>query len=159
MVPQDPGSRAAGWPANGCSGDRSSRWIRLTVLPYEAIDPDAVRNAYTPTVRRRVVVDLQETPAVPPFDPQGDPRLGYFIGGGLLIFLGWGMGVIANLLLHEYSPVGGFTFLGLYFARTLGVYSCAVLGFGLFTGAFGVVLLGLGRASPKGPIVLPGVGS
>jgi hypothetical protein len=103
------------------------------------------------------VVDLQETPAVPPFDPKGDARLGYFIAGSLLIALGWGLGVALNLVLHLTAPVGGHTLLGVYFGPTFGAYSEAVFGLGVFAGSLGVVLLGLGEGSPKGPIVLPGV--
>ncbi len=102
------------------------------------------------------MVDIQETPAVPPFDPQGDERRGYFIAGGLLIFLGWGLGVVANALLHYLAPKGGMRFFGVYFAPALGSYAWATLAFGLGTGAMGIVLLLVGRSAPKGAIVLPG---
>lgn len=102
------------------------------------------------------MVDLQESPAVPPFDPKGDVRLGYFIAGGTLIALGWGVGVLANVLLHRWAPAGGFHILHAYFGPALGPYAWAVVGFGLFTGAVGVVLVALGRTAPKGPFVLPG---
>jgi hypothetical protein len=102
------------------------------------------------------VLDLQEAPAVPPFDPQGDERAGLFGAGGLLIFLGWGLGVVVNLVVHHWAPAGGERILGVYFGPALGVYAEATLAFGLVTGAIGVVLVGLARASPKGPVVLPG---
>jgi len=102
------------------------------------------------------VVDLQETPAVPPFDPRGDERRGYFIAGGLLVFLGWGLGVVANALLHLLAGNGGMRIAGVYFGPTLGPYAWATLGLGLATGVMGVVMILLARVSPKGAIVLPG---
>jgi hypothetical protein len=104
-----------------------------------------------------IVVDLQETPAVPPTDPGGDERIGYLIAGGLLVLLGWGFGVVANLLLHEWAGPGGMPLVWLRITSTLGPYAWAVFGFGLVTGAVGVGLLMVGRAAPKGPFVLPGV--
>jgi hypothetical protein len=102
------------------------------------------------------VVDVHETPAVPPEVPGGDERAGYFLGGALLIFLGWGMGVFVNFLLHLMAGTSGMTLGGVRITSTLGPYAWALVGFGLFTGALGVVLIALGRASPKGPVILPG---
>jgi len=103
------------------------------------------------------VVDLQETPAVPPTDPGGDERIGYLAAGGLLIALGWGLGVVANLLLHAAAGSGGLSLGGIRITATLGSYAWAVLGFGIGTGAVGVGLVLVGRSTPKGPFVLPGV--
>lgn len=102
------------------------------------------------------MVDIHETPAVPPFDPGGDERLGYFIAGTLLVLLGWVGGVVANLALHALAGSGGMTVGWIRITSTLGAYAWAVFGLGLFAGAVGVVLLALGRASPKGRVVLPG---
>ena len=102
------------------------------------------------------MVDVHETPAVPPFDPGGDERIGYFIAGALLILLGWVGGVAANLVLHAMAGSGGMSVGWIRITSTLGAYAWAVFGFGLFAGAVGVVLLALGRNSPKGPLVLPG---
>lgn len=102
------------------------------------------------------VVDIQETPAVPPMDPGGDERAGYYVAGGLLLFLGWGLGVVANVLLHLMAGSAGMAVGWVRISSTLGDYAWAVLGFGLFTGAVGAVLIALARASPKAPVVLPG---
>ncbi len=102
------------------------------------------------------MVDVHETPAVPPMDPGGDERLGYYLGGGLLLFLGWGLGVAANLLLHAAAGAAGMTVGGVRLTSTLGSYAWAILAFGVFTGAVGVVLVALATRSARGPIVLPG---
>jgi hypothetical protein len=102
------------------------------------------------------VVDIQETPAVPPMDPGGDPRVGYLLAGSILVAVGWGLAVMVNLLLHYMAGSAGMTVAGHEFTSSLGAYAWATFAFGLFTGGFGVVLVALGRASPKGPLVLPG---
>ena len=93
---------------------------------------------------------------MPPMDPGGDERLGYFVAGGLLVALGWGLGVVVNVLVHLMAGRQGQEFGWVHLTSTLGTYAWAVVGFGIFTGAVGVVLLGLGARSPKGPFVLPG---
>ena len=103
------------------------------------------------------MVDVQETPAVPPTDFGGDERAGCFLAGGTLILLGWGLGVFANLALHLWAPAGGLTVAGIWFGHTIGTYAWAALGFGLVTGAIGVGLLFVAQATPKGRLVLPGV--
>ncbi|MGP8077901.1 MAG: hypothetical protein ACLQD8_06800 [Thermoplasmata archaeon] len=102
------------------------------------------------------MTDPQETPAVPPFDPKGDERLGYFLAGGILIFAGWGVGVALNAVLHALAPTGGLTVLGLRVGTAWGPEGWAVAALGAFTGLMGAVLVALGRASPRGPVVLPG---
>lgn len=94
---------------------------------------------------------------MPPFDPGGDERLGYFVAGGLLIAVGWGVAVGLNVALHALAgaaaPIGWF---GLRVGRAWGSEGEAVAIFGALTGAFGAVLVVLGRGSPRGPAVLPG---
>lgn len=102
------------------------------------------------------MVDIQETPAVPPMDPGGDERVGYFLAGAILVALGWGFAVLLNLWLHYMAGSGALSFGGHTITSTLGSYAWATLGFGIFVGAFGVVLIALGRTYPKGPLVLPG---
>ena len=102
------------------------------------------------------MVDLQETPAVPEMETGGDDRLGFQIAGGLLIFLGWVLGVGVNLWVHRTAPSTGSVIGWVRVYPTLGPYAWAVFAFGLFTGVVGVVMIALGRASSRGPIVLPG---
>lgn len=83
-------------------------------------------------------------------------RLGYFAAGGTLIAVGWGLGVIGNGVAHLEAPSGGFRFYSWTIGRSMGPYAWALLGLGLLVGAFGLVLLLLGRGSPKGAFVLPG---
>jgi hypothetical protein len=93
---------------------------------------------------------------VPPMDMGGDERAGYFMAGGTMIFLGWGLGVLVNLALHMYAPASGFTVAGIWFGHAIGTYAWAALGFGAMTGALGIGLLFLAQATPKGRLVLPG---
>lgn len=103
------------------------------------------------------MVDLQETPAVPPTDYGGDEREGYFLAGGTMLFIGWGLGVVVNLALHLLAPSHGYYVAGIWFGTTPGAYAWATVGLGLVTGLTGIGLLLVGRAAPKGHLVLPGV--
>lgn len=102
------------------------------------------------------MVDVQETPAVPPQDYGGDERAGYFLSGATMIVLGWGLGCLVNLGLHWMAPTGGLTVAGIWFGKTVGTYAWAAFGFGIVTGLVGVGLLFVGQATPKGRLVLPG---
>jgi hypothetical protein len=100
------------------------------------------------------VTELESSPPVPPWDPGGDERWGYLIAGGLLLVLGWGLGVAANVVLHLAHPSPVLD--GVRIGRTLGPYAWGLLGLGLFTGAIGAVLVGYARRSRRGPLILPG---
>jgi hypothetical protein len=102
------------------------------------------------------VTDLQEEPATPPEPTGGDERIGYQVAGGVLVFLGWGLGVVVNLFLHWYARNGAFTIWGVHFGGTMGEYAWGVFGFGVLAGALGIALLLLARQTPRGPFVLPG---
>jgi len=132
------------------------RWVPGDTPPGDARHRGR-RNPYRARDGPGDVVDTQEVPAVPPFDPQGDERAGYFLAGGLLIAAGWGLALIVNVLLHATAPAGGVHALdGLRVGRGWGPQGLAVALFGAFTGAFGVVLVAFGFGAPKGPLVLPG---
>lgn len=103
------------------------------------------------------MVDLQETPATPPEDFGSDPRLGWQIGGGLFLFLGWGVAVVINALAHAIAPPGGMRlWWNVWIGPHMGGFAWITLGIGLFTGSLGVVFLYLAHTSAPGPIVLPG---
>lgn len=93
---------------------------------------------------------------MPPMDTGGDERAGYFLAGGTMIFLGWGLGVLLNLALHMAAPASGLRIAGIFFGHSVGTYAWAAVGFGILTGAIGVGLLFVGQATPKGRLVLPG---
>lgn len=103
------------------------------------------------------MVDLQESPAVPPSDEGGDERVGYLLAGSILIVLGWVVAVAVNLLLHLLAGTGGMNVGWMRITSDLGPYAWAVFAFGLVTGAVGLGTVVEGRAAPKGPFVLPGV--
>lgn len=102
------------------------------------------------------MVDLQETPAVPPFDSGGDERAGWWVAGGLLLIVGWGGGVLANVLLHLLAPSGGLALGSVRITDHLGSFAWLTLGIGVFTGAIGAGLLWLAYRSAPGPLRLPG---
>ncbi len=102
------------------------------------------------------MVDLQETPATPPFDSKGDERIGYFVAGGTLLVLGWGLGVVVNLLLHWEARMGPFQVWTVHFGPTLGAYAWAVFALGLASGAVGAAFLAIARSAPRGAFALPG---
>jgi hypothetical protein len=102
------------------------------------------------------VTDLNEMPAVPPVDAGGDERAGMIAAGGVLIVLGWGLGVLANLYLHWSAPAGGSTWGGITVPHALGALAWATLVIGLGTGAIGFAMAWLARSEAKAPLVLPG---
>jgi hypothetical protein len=85
-----------------------------------------------------------------------DERYGYFLAGGLLLALGWGLMIVANLVLHLTAPTGGVAVGPVHVYRDFGPYAWASVLLGLGVGALGAVLVAFGRSSPTGKFVLPG---
>ncbi|MEM0129188.1 MAG: hypothetical protein QXG65_03375 [Thermoplasmata archaeon] len=102
------------------------------------------------------MVDVHETPPTPPVDEGADARFGMMAAGLLLLVLGAGFGVIANLLVHRLAPASGMPILWVRVGPSLGPYAWAVLGLGLFATVIGGVLVGIARGMPRGRFVLPG---
>ncbi|HEV2166780.1 MAG TPA: hypothetical protein VGS23_07410 [Thermoplasmata archaeon] len=102
------------------------------------------------------MVDDSETPAVSPEPVGGDERLGLRIAGSLLLLVGLGFGILANLYLHATAGATGTSFGPWTISSSLGPYAWATFGFGLFASAIGLGLWWISRGSPKGPIALPG---
>jgi hypothetical protein len=105
---------------------------------------------------RRTVTDLNEAPAVPPEDRGGDERIGYRAGGILLVVVGWGFGIVLNLLVHWTAPTTGRLVGPWHVYPTFGVYALGALGLGVVAGVVGVFMLWLGQRSARGKFVLPG---
>lgn len=101
-------------------------------------------------------VDVHETPAVPPEDSGGDERAGMIAAGGVLVTLGWVLGVVANVFVHLAAPSGGFVLGPVVVGHAFGGYAWMTLIIGALTGALGVAVAWSGRASAAGPLVLPG---
>jgi hypothetical protein len=102
------------------------------------------------------VVDLAETPAVPPEDPGGDERIGLTIAGALFLLLGFGIGVIANLYVHDTASASGTPFGPWTITPALGPYAWATLAGGVIVGVLGILFLWLARFEARGPLKLPG---
>jgi hypothetical protein len=102
------------------------------------------------------VVDIHETPPVPPEDAGGDERIGWWITGALCILFGWVGAVAANLLAHLEAPSGGWNLGPWWIGPAMGPYAWTTLGFGVAIGAFGVVMFHLASQAHRGPFVLPG---
>ncbi|MFZ0830992.1 MAG: hypothetical protein WCB18_05885 [Thermoplasmata archaeon] len=102
------------------------------------------------------MTDLSERPAVPPEDRGGDERIGYRAGGILLIVVGWGLGVVVNVVLHRMAPSTGEIVGPWHIYPALGVYALGLVGLGAIAGIVGVFMLWLALRSPPGKLVLPG---
>ena len=102
------------------------------------------------------MVDVHETPAVPAWDSGGDARVGWYIAGGLLILLGWGVAVLANVVAHARAPASGMAIGPWHVYAQYGLLAEVTLGIGLFTGLIGAGLVWLAYRTPPGPLRLPG---
>jgi hypothetical protein len=102
------------------------------------------------------VTDLQETPAVEPEEEGGNERAGLRVAGALAVFVGWGLGVFLNVLLHVSAHAGGRLVGWVRIYPTLGPYAWGVLLLGAFTGIFGVAMIWVSHDAKAGPLHLPG---
>lgn len=102
------------------------------------------------------MTDPSELPAVPPEDRGGDERIGYRAGGALLVVLGWGIGIVVNVLLHRLAPAGGEAIGPWRIYPALGPYALGLVGLGALAGVVGVFMIWLAQRSPRGKFVLPG---
>lgn len=102
------------------------------------------------------MVDLRETPAVPPMDTGGDDRLGFRVAGAVLVVLGWGIADLLNVLLHRAAPTAGLAVGPYTVFPAFGLLGEITFVVGLFTGLIGVGLLWVAESAPRGPLVVPG---
>src|SRR4029077_2300790 len=96
------------------------------------------------------VSDLSESPAVPPIETGGGERLGYFLGGGTLIALGWGVGIGLNWGLHRIAPATGMALGPLRIFASFGPFAWALAVVWLVSGGVGVHLVWPPRPPRKG---------
>ncbi|MCI4347823.1 MAG: hypothetical protein L3J97_04295, partial [Thermoplasmata archaeon] len=83
-------------------------------------------------------------------------RIGYRIGGVLLLVVGWGLGVVLNITLHRLAPAAGQAIGPWRIYPALGSYAWSVVALGLVAGVVGVVMLWLAQRAPPGKFALPG---
>jgi hypothetical protein len=102
------------------------------------------------------VTDLTERPAVPAEDRGGDERIGYRLGGAFLLVVGWGLGVILNVVVHAMAPATGEWVGPWRVYPALGVYAVGALALGAVAGVVGLFMLWLAQRSSPGRFVLPG---
>ena len=102
------------------------------------------------------MTDLQETPATPPEEYGGDARAGYLSAGFLFLVLGWGVGIVTNLLVHAIAPIGGQSFGPFWISPVWGTWAYGVAILGFFVGALGAAMMSIGWSMPEGTLVLPG---
>ena len=103
------------------------------------------------------MTDLQNTPAVAPEDEGGNERVGLRIAGAPRLFVGWGLGVFVNVLLHvsAHSAGGSIGWVRVY--PTLGPYAWGVLLLGVVHGRLRRRPdLGQRASRRSGPLHLPG---
>ena len=103
-----------------------------------------------------LVVDLNERPAVAPMDAGGDARIGFRVAALFLGFVGFGVMVLLNLILHLTAPASGTPLGPWVIPREMGAYAWIVFGLGLAAGVTAVGLWMVARSSPRGRFVLPG---
>jgi hypothetical protein len=102
------------------------------------------------------VTDLQNTPAVEPEEEGGNERAGLRVAGALAVFVGWGLGVFLNVLLHVSAHSGGRVVGWVRVYPALGPYAWGVLALGVFTGVFGIAMIWVSQFSKAGALHLPG---
>ena len=90
---------------------------------------------------------------------EGNQRAGFIVAGLLLVLLGWGVGVVANYVLHAVAPSGGIP-LGLVTVYPgWSWYATFVLILGVFATLLGLGMFYLAMQKPRAPVHLPDVES
>lgn len=85
----------------------------------------------------------------------GNRRAGFIVAGSLLLILGTGVGMLANLALHSIAPAQGLS-LGLFTVYPgWSWYATVVFVLGAFATLVGLGMLWLSGFSPSGPVHLP----
>jgi hypothetical protein len=102
------------------------------------------------------VDEAEERPPVPPEDPGGDERIGWWITGALCLVFGWGVAAALNWVLHRVAGSTGFLLGPWWIGPAMGDYAWTVFGIGVAVGGFGIVLLHLASKAVPGPFRLPG---
>jgi hypothetical protein len=85
----------------------------------------------------------------------GNSRLGFFMGGIILIVLGLGCAIILNIILHAMAPSGGMDFFWFRVYPGWSWYATITAILGVLATLVGSGMAYFGVTDPSGPIALP----
>ncbi len=85
----------------------------------------------------------------------GNRRAGYLVGASFLVILGFGVGVMLNIVAHLTAPAAGSTIFFVTVYPTWGWYATLSMAIGTVATFLGLGMLWLGLDTPYGPPSLP----
>jgi hypothetical protein len=85
----------------------------------------------------------------------GNSRLGFFMGGVILIVLGLGCAIMLNVILHAIAPTGGVQLLWFKVFPGWSWYATVAAIIGVVATLVGSGMVWFGFTDPSGPLSLP----